>query len=283
MKNFVIIAKTEKEKEDRFLQDLCAYIREKGAHCNIVVEPHKASMMPVEVPPKTDCIFAIGGDGTVIRTAWRTYKTGTPIVGVNRGHLGYLCDLDEDSVYDAVDQLMAGAFEVENRMMLSGHLEKSDGSTISPEIPALNDIVLSAGPNLQVIGLTIYINGQKLYSFTGDGVIFATPTGSTAYNMSANGPIVDPKTQLILLTPINAHTLNSRSFVLDPGDEISVEINKRRKSIEETAEVYFDGNHQQVLHIGERVVVYRAADEAKMIKLSDMNFLERIRKKLQQE
>ena len=283
MKNFVIIAKTEKEKEDQFLQDLCAYIKEKGAHCNIIVEPHKSSMLPVEVPPKTDCIFAIGGDGTVIRTAWRTFKTGTPIVGVNRGHLGYLCDLDEDTVYDAVDQLMAGEFEVENRMMLSGHLEKADGSTISPEIPALNDIVISAGSNLQVLGITIYVNGQKLYSFNGDGVIFSTPTGSTAYNLSANGPIVDPKTQLILITPINAHTLNSRSFVLDPGDEISVEINKRRKSIEETAEVFFDGNHQQVLHIGERVVVYRASDEAKMLKLSDMNFLERIRKKLQQD
>ena len=283
MKNFVIIAKTEKERDDRFLQDLCAYIKEKGARCNIIVEPHKESMMPVEVPPKTDCILAIGGDGTVIRTAWRTFKSGTPIVGVNRGHLGYLCDLDEETVYDAVDQLLAGDYEVENRMMLSGHLEQENGTVCTQEIPALNDIVISATKGLQVITLTIYINGQKLYSFNGDGGIFATPTGSTAYNMSANGPIVDPKTQVILLTPINAHTLNSRSFVLDPGDEISVEIQKRRKSVEETAQVFFDGNHQQLLHLGERLVVYRAPEEAKMLKLSDMNFLERMRKKLQQD
>ena len=283
MKNFVIIAKTEKERDDKFLQDLCSYIRNKGAHCHIIVEPHKESMLPVKVPPQTECIFAIGGDGTVIRTAWRTFKSGIPIVGVNRGHLGYLCDLDEESVYDAVDQLMAGAYEVENRMMLSGHLEQENGTVCTQEIPALNDIVISAGTNLQVLGLTIFVNGQKLYSFNGDGVIFSTPTGSTAYNLSANGPIVDPKTQLILFTPINAHSLNSRSFVLAPGDEISVKINKRRKSVEETAEVFFDGNHQQILHLGERVVVYRAAEEAKMLKLSDMNFLDRIRKKMQQE
>ncbi|MCR5640763.1 MAG: NAD(+)/NADH kinase [Lachnospiraceae bacterium] len=283
MKNFVIIAKTVKEKEDRFLQDLCAYIKEKGASCSIVVEPTKESMEQVELPTGCDCILAIGGDGTVIRTAWRTFESGTPIVGVNRGHLGYLCDLDEDSVYDAIDQILAGKFEIENRMMLSGHLEREDGTIFTPEIPALNDIVISAASGLQVINLTVYINGQKLYSFNGDGVIFATPTGSTAYNLSANGPIVDPKTQLILLTPINAHSLNSRSFVLDPGDEISVEICRRRKSIEESAQVFFDGNHQQQLHLGERVVVYRAPDEAKMMKLSDMNFLERIRKKLQQD
>ncbi len=283
MKNFVVIAKTEKEKEDKFLQDLRAYIKEKGGTCSIVVEPPKESMQKVELPVGCDCILAIGGDGTVIRTAWRTFESGTPIVGVNRGHLGYLCDLDEDSVYDAVDQLMSGQFEVENRMMLTGHLEQEDGTITTPELPALNDIVISAAKGLQVITMTVYINGQKLYSFTGDGVIFATPTGSTAYNMSANGPIVDPKTQLILLTPINAHTLNSRSFVLDPGDEISVEIVKRRKSIEETAQVFFDGNHQQMLHLGERVVVYRAPEEAKMLKLSDMNFLERMRRKLQQD
>ena len=112
-------------------------------------------------------------------------------------------------------------------------------------------------------------------------MIFSTPTGSTAYNLSANGPIVDPKTNLILLTPINPHTLNSRSIVLDQEDEIAVEVGRRRSDVQETAEISFDGNHKQILQPGERLIVHKAQQKTQMIRLSEMNFLERIRSKMQ--
>ena len=106
---------------------------------------------------------------------------------------------------------------------------------------------------------------------------FSTPTGSTAYNLSANGPIVNPKTNLILLTPINPHTLNSRSIVLDSSDEIVVEITSRRKDITETAEVRFDGSHKMMLRPGERLTVRKAKQKTRMIQFSNISFLERIR------
>ncbi|MBQ9632041.1 MAG: NAD(+)/NADH kinase, partial [Lachnospiraceae bacterium] len=173
----------------------------------------------IHVAKGTDCILCVGGDGTLIAVARRTAKSGIPILGINRGHLGYLCDLDEESFYAAIPRLIEGRVEIEERMMLEGKIIGKNGVKVGPT-RALNDIVVSSLNGLQVIHISVFVGDEFLYSFNGDGMIFATPTGSTAYNLSANGPIVDPKTDLILMTPINPHTLNSRSIVIDRRDEV---------------------------------------------------------------
>ena len=216
----------------------------------------------------------------MIRAAQNIFGKNIPIIGINRGHLGYLCDLDEESVFEGIDALMSGDYSIEERMMVTGHLIDADGK-VGKDIQALNDIVVCSSAGLQVMHMTVYVNGQYLYAYNCDGIIFSTPTGSTAYNLSANGPIVNPQTNLILLTPINPHTLNARSIVLDPYDELVLEIGVRREDVSEEAEVSFDGNHKRLLRPGEKLVVHRAKETTKMIHLKDISFLDRIRRKLQ--
>ena len=236
----------------------------------------------INVEEDADCILSVGGDGTLIAVAQQTVDSKVPLLGINRGHLGYLCDLDEDTVYDAIPRLLEGKPEIEERMMLEGSIVHADG-TRSAANRALNDIVVSSLNGLQVIHLSVYVGDEFLYSFNGDGMIFATPTGSTAYNLSANGPIVDPKTDVILMTPINPHTLNSRSIVIDRRDEVALELMPRRSYAKESVAVSFDGGKSEVIRAGERLVVHRASERVRMIRLSRMSFLERIRSKMVSE
>ena len=263
------------------LQDMCSAITMKGGRVSVVLlDELSADTLPEE---GTTCVFTLGGDGTLIRAAQRISQSKVPLLGVNRGHLGYLCDLDGESVFEAIDRLLVGDFEVEERMMLCGEIQDEKGHILHGARQALNDIVISSRNALQVIHLSLYVEGELLYSFDGDGMIFATPTGSTAYNLSAHGPIVDPVTQLILMTPINPHTLSSRSMVLDAKEEIALELVPRRRYGEESVGVSFDGGSGQEFHAGERLLVRRAKETVRIVRLTKMNFLERIRKKLKDE
>ena len=280
MKHFFIVAREDKEPTITLIQSIVDYIKLHGGSCSYGVNPDDSLEAELEVPGETECILTLGGDGTVIRAAQNIFGKNIPIIGINRGHLGYLCDLDEESVYEGIDALMAGDFSIEERMMVTGHLIDLEGK-VGKDIQALNDIVVCSSAGLQVMQVTVYVNGQYLYAYNCDGIIFSTPTGSTAYNLSANGPIVNPQTNLILLTPINPHTLNARSIVLDPYDELVLEIGNRREDMTEEAEVSFDGNHKRLLRPGEKLVVHRAKETTKMIHLKDISFLDRIRRKLQ--
>lgn len=280
MKHFFIVAREDKDSTLTLIQSIVDYIGLHGGICSYGVNPDDSLEEDLVVPPETECILTLGGDGTVIRAAQNIFGKNIPIIGINRGHLGYLCDLDEESVFEGIDALMSGDCSIEERMMVTGHLIDADGK-VGKDIQALNDIVVCSSAGLQVMHMTVYVNGQYLYAYNCDGIIFSTPTGSTAYNLSANGPIVNPQTNLILLTPINPHTLNARSIVLDPYDELVLEIGVRREDVPEEAEVSFDGNHKRLLRPGEKLVVHRAKETTKMIHLKDISFLDRIRRKLQ--
>lgn len=281
MKNYLIVTKNERELEHPFTLELKNYIESKGGVVTVVARPRDSSNLKISVPDGVEAIFTIGGDGTLVRAAQMTFSSNVPLMGVNHGHLGYLCDLNEENVYVAVDRMFEDDYEIEERMMLSGYVVKKGGAK-TPIEHSLNDIVVTSNDGKSVIRLTVYINGEFLYSVQGDGMIFATPTGSTAYNLSANGPIVDPKTEAILMTAINPHTLNSRSIVLDPEDEISLEITPRRQTAKEAATVMFDGSFPITIEPGERLVVRKSDRKTKMIFMSRMNFLERMRNKMQE-
>jgi NAD+ kinase len=163
--------------------------------------------------------------------------------------------------------------------MLTGHaiLDGKESETAL----ALNDVVIHRTGALSVVNLVVYVNGAYLNTFHADGIIVSTPTGSTGYNMSAGGPIVDPKAEMILITPINAHNLNSRSIVIGAEDEVVVEIGKRRSQKDETVEVSFDGDNAVKLKVGDRFLIQKAEDTAKICKISRESFLEILRKKMQ--
>ena len=236
-------------------------------------------LAPAPMEKDVDCIFVLGGDGTLLKAATDFADVDIPFLGINLGNLGFMTEIEIGQMDSAVAALKNHAYSIEERMMINGRLSRKNSQ---PAVyHALNDIVLTRKGSLHILAFEIYVNGQFLHSYKADGMIVSTPTGSTGYNMSAGGPIVDPKAQMILITPINAHNLNSRSIVIGAEDEVMVEIGKRRSQKDEMVEVSFDGNNAVKLEVGDRFIVHRATDTAKICKLWKESFLEILRKKMQ--
>ena len=210
------------------------------------------------MPDDTECIIVLGGDGTLIQAARDLNSKNIPLLGVNIGTLGYLTDTDMNTVYDTLESLINDCYEID---------------------VALNDVVLSRRGILRVIDFDIYVNGEYLNSFAADGVIVSTPTGSTAYSLSAGGPIVQPNAHLIMITPICAHTLTQRSIIFEQNDEIVIQMNDNKKLSEERVATY-DGESYCNVITGDRVVITRSDKTARLIKTSRISFLERIRNKM---
>lgn len=280
MRNFILITNEQKDENLKLSRQIVAYIRSKGGTAKILISSverlDEGDFELDEIPEDTECILVLGGDGTLIRAATKVESRQIPLIGVNLGTLGYLCELEESTVMSAVDCLMRDEYMMEERMMLTGHRSGDPGSR-----RALNDIVIHRTGELSILSLKVYVNGELLTTYYADGVIVATPTGSTGYNMSAGGPIVDPKAKMLLLTPINAHNLNSKSIVLGAEDVIEIEIGKRRMQNDEQAGVSFDGDSVERLCVGERFVISQAYHFTRICKLSNKSFLEILRKKME--
>ncbi len=283
MKHFFIITNSYKDKDLMLTKSMKDYIETKGGQCGYYVSrgeengDHCVSL--ADLPKELDLIFVIGGDGTLIRAARDTAAKNVPLIGVNLGTLGYLCELEESTVFGAVDQIMEDRFMLEARMRLCGYVIRSGAR--QKEQTALNDIVIHRSGALQLVSLVLYVNGQYLHTFEGDGVILCTPTGSTGYNLSAGGPIVDPKARMILITPINSHALNSKSIVIGAEDEVVVEIGARRREGDEQVVVSIDGDYHAKLDVGDRIVIRQAQEDCRILKLGKLSFLEILRKKMQ--
>lgn len=279
MKKFMLITNNEKKRNIESTEYITSLIEKRGGSVAHSIMPAPTDPSSMDVPDGTDMIIAIGGDGTIVRSAQRTIGSGVPIIGVNRGHLGYLCEINDDNLENSIDQLMVGSYYLEKRMMLSGEIENSQEPFV---FNSLNDIVLTSKNNMAVIKICVYVNGTFLYAFNGDGIIVATPTGSTAYNLSSGGPIVEPNTELMLLTPVNPHSLNRRSIVLDSSDEIELVVESRRSTKFECAFVAFDGAHRRNLSDGDKVIVKKAKEKIEFVRLDldKDSFVERMQKRL---
>lgn len=281
MKSFFVMTNAWKDADLVHTRRIVDYIRARGGSCGYYVSVDgsgRQASEPPRIPEDVEAVLVLGGDGTLIHTARDLVERRIPLIGVNLGQLGYLCELEEQSVESGVDALFDDRYTLERRMMLAGYMVQGKNQT--KEKLALNDIVIHRTGSLQIVHLKVYVNGEYLYSFLADGIILATPTGSTGYNMSAGGPIVDPKADLILMTPINSHTLNSRSIVIGPEDEVVIEIGMRRDEKDEQVEVSFDGDNSMKLAVGDRIVVHRAEASTGILRLNRMSFLEILRKKM---
>lgn len=220
------------------------------------------------------CVFTVGGDGTLIQAARSLIGREIPILGINRGTLGYLTEVDVQNIDEAVDQVSRNAFMTEERMMLCGILP--DGR----KDVALNDIVVTRHGSVKLVNYNVYVNGEFLNSYQADGMIISTPTGSTAYNLSAGGPIVEPTASMIVITPICSHALNTRSIVLSAEDRLDIEIGEGRGFGNEMAEVAFDGADIAYIKTGERITILKAQVTTRLLKLSKVSFLETLREKM---
>lgn len=226
------------------------------------------------MPKDIQCAIVLGGDGTLIRAARELEGYHIPLLGVNMGTLGYLAEVELHDYRTALDKLFAKEPEVEDRMMLRGSVNGGKSHA------AVNDIVVTRSGELRVVHLDIYVNGALLNSYRADGVIISTPTGTTGYNLSAGGPIVEPTASMFVITPICSHALNASSVVLSAEDTIEVKVCEGRYGRQEHALVTFDGAEEIAVRTGDRVVIQKAEDTTKLIKLNKESFMITMREKM---
>ncbi|MEY8392493.1 NAD(+)/NADH kinase [Lachnospiraceae bacterium 45-W7] len=282
MEHFYIIVNPKRDAQLKLTKEIHQFILEHGGSCRYQENrlQEGKSFEKSQIPDGTECILVVGGDGTLLRAARDMAERNIPLIGVNTGHVGYLCELEKDTAIQGVRKLLEGAdYAVESRMLLSGCCLQA--KTVQTERIALNDIVIHRSGMLQVVDLIISVNGEYLNTYRADGIIIATPTGSTAYSMSAGGPIVDPRADLLVMTPISPHTLNAKSIVLGAEDEITIEVRTRDGGQGKMVEVSFDGQPVGILKEGDKILVKKAQVRTRILKLNSMSFLERLRKKLQ--
>lgn len=286
MRHFLVYTNRHKDKNLVLTKKICDYLRQKGQKATVKTEEGDfkeristdTDDIPADIPQDVDCMIVLGGDGTVLQAARETKKLHIPIIGVNLGTLGYMTEIEPANLKESLDRLIAGDYEQESRMMLNGKAYLSDGRT--EEGWALNDIVITRSGSLQIIQFNIYVNGQFLNDYKADGMIVTTPTGSTGYNLSAGGPLVEPRAKLIVLTPICPHSLNQRSIILSPEDVIEIEIPQGREGRIQTVEASFDGTHVIPLETGDRIRIVQSEKITEFIQLNQVSFLEVLHKKM---
>ena len=183
MERFFVVTNDGKDRDGQVTGKVKKLLESRGKSCILCKKDEQKNIVPESIPEDMDCAVVIGGDGSLIEVA-RLLKQKIPLLGINMGTLGYLAEVEVDRVEEAFDQILAGSYMTENRMMLEGDFD--DGT----KDVALNDIVLSRKGDLRIIHFNLYVNGALLNSYEADGIILSTPTGSTAYNLSAGGPIV---------------------------------------------------------------------------------------------
>jgi NAD+ kinase len=252
---------------------------------NVILDEDTAALMPdaaagLQVCSRNllgeacDLVIVVGGDGSLLHAARVLARFRTPVLGVNRGRLGFLTDISPDEIDAKVGAVLAGKYTTDQRSLLN--LEVRSGGNPVGEGNALNDIVLQAGKSVHMIEFELYIEGQFVYRQRSDGLIIATPTGSTAYALSGGGPIMHPKLDAVVLVPMHPHTLSSRPIVVDGNSEIKIQILTK----DLTPQVSCDGQTGTSLRAGDWIYITKHPHKLQLIHPPGQDFYAACRTKL---
>jgi NAD+ kinase len=270
-----VVANLKKEEVRRFLPEFIAELIEAGLE--VFVEPRtqpyleSLNNVSIGIGRQCDAVLSLGGDGTILAVTRQYVDLGLPILGIKLGRLGFLAESRTD---DIVTRIREGRFRVQKRMRIMATL--LDGDDVIDTFSALNDIVVHGAGFTQMITLRTIVDDTLLREYRADGVIVATPTGSTAYSLSAGGPLLAPTMDAILMTPLCPHTMSIRPMVLAPHERISVEVvAARAKTI-----VSVDGQEGSYLQENQRVVVEKSDKVTKLLVPEDYDFFSLLREKL---
>lgn len=225
------------------------------------------------VERKAQFLISLGGDGTLLQAAREGASHGIPVLGVNLGRLGFLCEIEREDVFGALEKILRQEFQIQERLMLNAIVNRAGADNLSKLV--LNDVVFSRASTDGIITLQANLSGEPSVSFPADGLIVATPTGSTAYSLSAGGPIISPNVQAILLTPLAAHTLSARPMVVSDHELIEIILASGEQCL-----VTFDGRHSISIRSGEVVIIKVAPIKAQLIRLGSRSFPQVVREKL---
>jgi NAD+ kinase len=217
------------------------------------------------------CVVTLGGDGTLLRAARTAALSGTPIIGINLGNMGYLTDAGADNAFESLERLLAGEYTLEKRAMLAADIEMGAGTGTAF---ALNDVYVSRSGASRALMLKVEINGVHMDTYQADGILVSTPTGSTAYNLSAGGPVIKPDLDVLAITPVCPHALHLRSAVVASADVITVQV------LTLGGALFMDGMDAGNINIGGKVRIRRSDYTATIIKTQNKSFYDILRDKM---
>ena len=281
MHNIGIIVNHSKDIEFELTKSIINWIEKNNANPMLTKQTsavlgHNINGYNVEeVYEKSDFVIVLGGDGTILQVAREIANFETPILGINLGHVGFLAEVDVKDIYKSLDIVLKGEAIIEERMMLEASIIKDN---VKKEFYALNDIIITRNTISRILTMDAYINEDLVMTVNGDGLIVATPTGSTAYSLSAGGPIVSPNLSVITLTPICPHSFSNRSIVLSDNEVISIRLLKNSGD----AYLTIDGQECYKIEKDEDVTVKKACFKTKLIKLPGRGFYDVLREKLKE-
>ncbi len=261
------------------LETLRAFLTRRG--CRVLLDASARALLAAQTDPACaqeqtpDLVLAVGGDGTLLHAARRFADRGVPLAGINRGRLGFLADISPDEMLQHLEEILSGAYHEDQRTMLCGRIHR-DGREILASA-ALNDVVLHARRSVRMISFDVYVGGKLLARQNADGIVVATPTGSTAYALSGGGPILHPRVPALTLVPICPHTLSNRPIVIDDRSRLELKLCPESSV---PAVVSFDGQVDCDLEPGDRVDVWLKETRLRLIQPVDMDYFAILRAKL---
>ena len=280
MKRILLIPNIERDPELLYTKKALAVI---GGKAQVFAHEDFASQLPdlagyrqtENLYDGIDLALVLGGDGTLLSAAGTAAKLNIPIVGINLGHLGFLAQIEKDEMEDSLTKLLNDDYTIEERIMLQATLTRADGQ--STVLHSLNDIVIARNESSRLIDMNLYINNHYVDDYKADGMIIATPTGSTAYSLSAGGPIVDPSVKSFLITPICPHKLYSRTILVPDDCEITMTISNQNPR---SAVVTADGRGNIVFSEGDVLSLKRSEYSAHLIRIHPSRFYSGLHDKL---
>ncbi len=278
MKKIGIICKIGRPEPLEILKEFLPWLRERGY--DVFLDSETAGLLNMEgysrpqIPALVDVVIVLGGDGTMLGVARLVGDKGVPILGVNLGGLGFITEVNKDEIFDAVEKVLAGSCSIEERIMLTAVVHRH--SERIADFVVLNDVVINKGSLARIIDLETYINNSYVTTFKADGLIISTPTGSTAYSLSAGGPILYPTLNSIALTPICPHTLTNRPIVLP--DDFTIEIILRSES--EDVFLTLDGQVGFSLRKNDTIEVKKSEFTTKLLMPCERDYFQVLRTKL---
>ena len=279
MKKIALFAKVHDPRCQVVAGELITWLVARG--CEPLVEEHLArhlewprGLADELIPGEADLVVVLGGDGTLISVARLVGDRRVPILGINLGSLGFLTEITVDELYPTLEACLAGAYQTTERMMLHIVIER-EGKIVA-EHRVLNDAVINKGALARIIDLEAMVNGLYLTTFKADGLIISSPTGSTGYSLSANGPIIHPSLDCIVITPICPHTLTNRPIVVDRNAEVTLIL----KSQHEDVYLTLDGQVGMEMKMGDVVRIMKAVSKTRLVTSVNRDFFEVLRTKL---
>ena len=276
--NIGIFLNPQKEKVFELVPDLTEFFAERGK--NVLIDDLAGDRMNVsgtilsreEICRESDLILSLGGDGTILASARMVGARCVPILGVNVGTLGFLTEVTEDNLYPSLERLVKGEFRIEERGVL--RIDFLSGAAISTNY-ALNDVIVTRSTTSRIFEIDTYVSDQYLSTYFADGLIISTPTGSTAYSLSAGGPIVHPSLNAIILTPICPHTLGARPVIISDGEVVKIRV----KSGHEDIIINVDGQSGINFNLEDTLLIRKGEFPIRLVKIDPISFFHILRTK----